>query len=150
MIIVGQFNYENFNSGSFSKRIKFPTNDKFNLQIFLYLDDWTAVNPIGMYARRRKLCAFYYTIGNLPRKYRGCLQGIRLLALCSSAAVKACGLHKILQPILFDLKTLEKDGIFVQKLNRLIFGTIACVCADNLAGIVSKKYFKIFLNVLIF
>lgn len=87
-----------------------------------------------MYARKRKLCAFYYTIGNLPRKFQGCLQGIRLAAVCSSNAVKKCGLAEILRPILYDISILESDGIYVEKLGRTIYGTIACVSADNLAG----------------
>lgn len=57
-------------STNFAK-IKLKTNDNENLCIFLYFDDWGAVNPLGIYAKRRKVSAFYYTIGNLVLSNHG-------------------------------------------------------------------------------
>jgi len=103
-------------------------------QITLYNDDWTAVNPIGMYARRHKISAFYFTISNLPREYRSCLQGIWLVALCNASVVKQCGINDVLHPIVEDLKKLQSDGIFIEKYKTMIYGSLTCFCADNLAG----------------
>jgi len=93
------------------------------------------VNPIGIYARKRKICAFYFTISNLPRQFRSSLQGIWLVALCSSIAVKDCGQNAALRPIISDLKSLENDGLFIPTFNRKIYASVVCVCADNLAGV---------------
>lgn len=101
----------------------------------LYNDDWTAVNPLGMYSRKHKISGFYFTIGNLPREYRSCQQGIWLVALCHSKAIKKLGMNSVIEPIITNLKSLQTEGIIVN--GRKYFGNLRCFCADNLAGILN-------------
>jgi len=125
--------YTSFNDGSIAKKTVI-VEEQIKLRIALYNDDWTAVNPLGMYARNHKISAFYFTILNLPREYRSNQQGIWLVALCNSKTVKECGINNIMQPIVSDLALLSEKGVHVEALNQSIYATLTCVCADNLAG----------------
>jgi len=131
--------YKNFEDGSIAKKLKNPS--KLVIKIALYNDDWTAVNPIGMYSRKHKICAFYFTILDLPRAFRSSQQGIWLVALCNSIAIKKFGIQATMKPIVSDLTKLESEGIYIAKLKTTVYVKLACVCADNLAGI-----FKMFLT----
>ena len=49
------------------------------LQLMLYYDEFTVVNPLGPNVRKYKVGAFYMTLGNLPPKYRTQLKHINLV-----------------------------------------------------------------------
>lgn len=57
-----------------------------------------------------------------------------LALLCKSHDVKTCGYHKIFEPLLQDLVTLEQQGVFVSQLGIFVKGTLECVVSDNLAA----------------
>lgn len=76
----------------------------------------------------------YWVLANLPSKYRSSLHAIQLAVLCKASAVKQYGYEKVLHPLVQDLKTLEKHGIFVERLGECLLGTVLCVSADNLGA----------------
>jgi hypothetical protein len=48
--------------------------------------------------------------------------------------VKQFGYESFLYPLIKDVETLEKDGVFVEVLDKFVRGTIFSVCADNLGA----------------
>ena len=51
---------------------------------------------------------FYYTLGNLPPKFRSRLQAIHLLMVVKVQHIQLYGIDEVLAPVIDDLKTLEK------------------------------------------
>ncbi|RUM28373.1 MAG: hypothetical protein DSY42_08510 [Aquifex sp.] len=49
------------------------------LQLMLYYDEFTVVNPLGSKVRKYKVGGFYMTLGKLPPKYRTQLKHINLV-----------------------------------------------------------------------
>ena len=52
--------------------------------------------------------AFYFTLGNLPPKYRSRLTSIHLLALVKSSFISEYGMDAVMKPFIQDLKKLVK------------------------------------------
>lgn len=90
-------------------------NNPTAIQIMLYFDEFTAVNPLGHQIKNYKIGAFYMLLGNLPPKFRSQLYCIQLVALCTSHTIKSNGYHRILEPLINDLHTLENDEIVISK-----------------------------------
>ncbi len=57
------------------------STDPTALQLILYYDEFTVVNPLGSKVKKYKVEAFYMTIRNLPPKYRTQLKHINLIFL---------------------------------------------------------------------
>ena len=106
------------------------------LQIELYDDEFTCTNPLRRRAKKHKLFAVYFLLGNLAPKYRSKLDMIQLAALCPQELVKKYGISAVLAPIIKDIQTLETEGISVEFEGRIhhFYGTVSFVAADNLAA----------------
>lgn len=122
--------------GTFYKSNNLFKLEEPSLQIQLYFDDFTIVNPLGNKTKRHKLGAFYFVLGNLPPQCRSKLHVIQLLILCRSIDLKTFGYGTLLRPLIQDLKVLEQDGIEVEvnKVKHSFRGTVSFVSADNLAA----------------
>ncbi len=70
-------------------------------------------NPLGSKRNKHKLCAIYYTVGNMGTKYCSQLKHIHLALLVRYCHVKQFGLDEILKPLIDDLKKLSSKGINV-------------------------------------
>lgn len=92
------------------------------------------VNPLGTSKLKHKMCAVYWVIANIPSKYRSTLNSIQLALLCNTSTVKECGYAKVLQPLIYDLKILEQNGVYIESLGASVKGTILYVAADNLGA----------------
>lgn len=77
------------------------------LQIILYYDDFTVVNPIGYKAPEDQFGAFYFTLGNIEPRYRSKLHVMQLVSLANSSTIKKYGFTPVLQPLVRDLQNLE-------------------------------------------
>lgn len=104
------------------------------LQIILYYDDFTVVNPIGYKASEYKFGAFYFTLGNIEPRYRSKLHVIQLVSLANSSTIKKYGFNAVLQPLVRDLQHLEAEGIHIERPDGQLTlrGTIIAVIGDNL------------------
>lgn len=100
----------------------------------LYLDDFEVANPFGTSKLKHKMYAVYWVIANIPAKYRSPLNSIQLALLCNTQTVKKCGYDKVMQPLIHDLVSLEKQGVYIEQLGTSVKGTVFCVAADNLAA----------------
>lgn len=104
------------------------------LQIILYYDDFTVVNPIGYKASEYKFGAFYFTLGNIEPRYRSKLHVIQLVTLANSSTIKNHGFNAVLQPLVRDLQHLETEGIVIERPDGQLTlrGTVITVIGDNL------------------
>ena len=126
--------YCSFRDGVCFQEKKVLTEDKFTIAIGLYIDYFEVANPLGTSKKKHKLCAVYWTLANLDSKYRSTLHAIQLAVLCKVSAVREHGYHKILEPLVQDLMTLEENGVHIEKLGASIKGTLLDLAADNLAA----------------
>ena len=70
-----------FEDGSAYKESPFFQAHPKALQIHLYLDEVTVVDPLSSRVLKNKLVFVYFALGNLPPKYRSCLRHIHLLSI---------------------------------------------------------------------
>ncbi len=78
------------------------------------------------------MCAVYWVIANIPAKNRSTLNSIQLARLYNTFTVKECGYAKVLQSLIYDLKSLEQNGVYPEQLGESVKGTVLYVSADNL------------------
>lgn len=114
-----------------------PLFDKYPeaLQLQLYFDDLETTNPLGSKTKIHKMGAVYFSIMNLPPEYNSSLENIHLCILFNSIDKDVYGFDKIFEPLINDLRHLERFGIFVELEghNHQLFGTLCLLTADNLA-----------------
>ena len=104
------------------------------LPLQLYTDDLEICNPLGTSRKIHKFCAVYWVLANVPPKYRSALHAIQLAILVKVTDLRKYGYAAVLAPLLRDLHTLEKDGVFIERVGQNVRGTVFCVSADNLAA----------------
>ena len=106
------------------------------LRLHFYEDEFEVVNPLGAKRNKHKLCGFYYTIGNLDKKYTSLQQHIHLALLVRYSFVKKCSWDIILKPLLDDLKRLASHGftVTVDQKEHTIFAGLATLSCDNLSA----------------
>lgn len=124
-----------YSDGAIYRNSIWSCEDHF-LRINLYNDEFEVVNPIGSKRLLHKISAFYFTLGNIHPKYRSNLKHIRLLLLVKHNVLKQYRVQKILEPLISDLKKLQRDGIqLLWKGKELcVRGTLVTVSADNLSA----------------
>lgn len=124
--------------GTFSSGEIFQKNELFklhpnSLQIQMAMDEVEIANPIGSKATLYKLLIVYFSLANVPEKYRSKLSNINVLMICNSDDIKTnyTDINDVLRPIVRELKYLENTGIIVNS-NIRLFGTLTRLSADNL------------------
>ena len=65
-------------------------------------------------------------------KYNSALHDIHLVSLFHAQDIKTHGFSKILDPVVQDVKILERDGVRVPLYDELVYGTVVQVTGDNL------------------
>lgn len=133
---------KSFQENTFEGEIK--TENDFKYQFFsveenrvsliLYVDDFEVCNPLGTSRKKHKVTAVYWVLGNIPVQLRSTLTSIYLAILCKAEDTKQFGFQRVLEPLLTDIQSLEKDGLFVPALGKAIKGTVVSVVADNLGA----------------
>lgn len=106
------------------------------LRLHLYEDKFEIVNPLDSKKMKYRLCAFYYTIGNLSGKYRSQFKNIHLALLVHYSHVKQCGMDILLKPMIDDLKQLSTEGFFIRVcgMEHKVYAALATFSADNLSA----------------
>lgn len=108
--------------------------DKHVFRIVLYYDDVEICNPLG--SKSNKLGLFYFTILNIPYKYRARMQSIFLIAVANTDDIKQFGIDKVLEPIVAELNTFSSTGfdISLNDSKITVKGCLAALVADTLAA----------------
>ena len=70
----------------------------------------------------------------MPIELQSEITSIHLALLCKAVDVKQFEYKVVLEPLLKDLVTLEKEGVFIPIAGKSIKGTVHCVTADNLGA----------------
>ena len=126
--------YRSYADGQHFTENSLLAKDEFTIALGLYIDDFEVANPLGTSRLKHKMCAVYWVLANIPAKYRSTLNQIQLALLCNTSTVKECGYEKILHPLIYDLKLLEQNGVYVEQLGVSVKGTVLYVAADNLGA----------------
>lgn len=114
---------------------EFYKNNINALQIQLLTDDFEICSPLQSKAGIHKVCAYYFRILNLPKKYLSRINNIYLIALCNVKDIKSGeeGHNKLLEIIVSEIKSLEENGIYVGPNSEILLkGSIINLCSDNL------------------
>lgn len=125
--------YSDIRDGLYLKTHPLFLKEKITLQIQLFYDDFETANPLGSKKGIHKLGAIYFTLRNFPPKFNSVLANIHLCALFHSQDIKTYGFDNILEPLISDIKVLEREGIMVPTFPNPVFGTVIQVVGDNLA-----------------
>lgn len=126
--------YRSFQDGHFFKVNKLLGVEEARFSIGLYIDDFEVCNPLGTSRKIHKITAVYWVVLNLPAKFRSTLPLIQLALLGKSVDVKLFGYDAFLYPLIKDIQSLERNGVYVEVLDKFVKGTVFCVCADNLGA----------------
>ena len=120
--------------GSHYRENQLLSDEGDKLSIILYVDDFEIANPLGTSKKIHKICGVYWTLANIPAKYRSVLHSTQLALLCNSNDVRQFGYQKVFAPLLADLKTLEEVGVYIETFGDCLKGTVYSVVADNLVA----------------
>ena len=144
--------YKSFRDGAAYKNNLFLNSTPNVLELCIYHDDFSIVNPLGNKTHKHKISAFYFVLGNFPSKFRSRLNDIYLILLYPASLVAKYGYHSLLSPLIEDLKNLEINGISVNfdGLLHHFKDTLSMVVADNLADCALGGFFCNFFTVQIF
>lgn len=82
------------------------------VSLVLYIDDFEVCNPLGTSRNKHKVTAVYWLLANIPGHLRSTLASISLAIPCKAEDTKQFGFHSILEPLLTDIQSLEKDVLF--------------------------------------
>lgn len=86
------------------------------ISLNLYIDEFEIC--IGTSRRKHKICALYWTLGNLFPGCQSSLSSIHLAILVKSDDLKVYGYEAVLEPLISDLISLEQHGVFLPKLGK--------------------------------
>ena len=106
------------------------------LQIILYADDLEITNPVGTHTKKHKICAFYFTLGNLYPEHRSQLSSIFLLAIAKTKYVKKHGINALLRDFITTINQLSSTGIefTINNEQKCIKGALIMVQGDTPAA----------------
>lgn len=125
---------QDFSDGRFCKKNALFGSKDLTLKINLYVDEIEICNPIGAFKGIHKMSCFYWTLLNIHPSHRSQLQAIQPCILISYLDMKEFTLEKTIKPLIDDIKILEDTGIFVEKLDTFVKGSVAYLSGDNLSG----------------
>ena len=99
----------------------------------LYSDEVEIVSPLGAGRGRHKVLQLFWTIGDIPKKYRSQVDTIQLGIVVKSNLIRKYGYRKIYKQLISDLNILEREGILVKHpFVRRIRVSFALHIGDNL------------------
>ena len=119
-------------------------NARGSLQIILYYDEFTIVNPIGGKASKWSIGAIYYAIAN--RSNSSILSNIYLAMLFRSNDVKTRSWKEVLTPLVKDLIKLETEGLVFRRNGAMdtIRAVLSVIVGDNKGSHQLAGYFTAF------
>lgn len=136
--------YMSHQDGSYFKDNELLSSEELTLPLLLYTDDLEIADQFATSRKIHKLTAVYWAFADLPSKYRSNLHIIQLAALCKVPDVERFGYDKTLDPLLGEIFTLEKDGVFIDSIDQVVKGSAMYVLSDNLAAHAFAGFMKSF------
>ena len=105
--------YFSYRDGSHYQENQLLSDEGEKLSIILYVDHFEIANPLGT-LRKIQVCGVYWTLANIPIKYRSVHHSTQLALLCNANDVRQFGYETFFAPLLADLKTLEEVGVYIE------------------------------------
>ena len=106
------------------------------LQIIPYYDKIEPCNPLGSHAKFHKLECLFFTLGNIPAKFRSQLKCIFLVSIATSPIIEKHGIDELLNPFVRDMRELVENKLKLVidgKVREYDVGLLALL-ADNLGA----------------
>ncbi|XP_064482771.1 uncharacterized protein LOC135395575 [Ornithodoros turicata] len=105
------------------------------LLLLLYTDELEVVNPIGAARGAHKLLVVYVSLLDLHPRYRSRLSSIYLVLIIKYALLKEYSLHRIMEPLIADLNSIQSNGFDVMLDGSPVHfkATVIGFCGDNLS-----------------
>ena len=122
--------------GDLFKRHPVFSNYPDAIQIILYYDEIALTNVMRSKFRDHKLAMWYFSIGNLPSKFRSTMHNMHLLGILKSKDMRKYGLSKFLRDFIDTVNKLNSDGIrmTIGGVERIVRGDLIIVQTDSPAG----------------
>jgi len=128
--------YRTVLDGSFYQNNDFFRRNRNALAIILYYDDLEVINPLGANTKKHKLAMFYWTLANIYPEVRSTLKIVNLLSIVKHSILKKCGVGKILETFITDIKVLQNEGVTVNVggVEKVYKGSLLFVAGDTPAS----------------
>lgn len=123
---------------SFKDSPHFQSN-KNAIHIQIGFDEFETCCALKPKATLHKVLGVYFKILNMPPKYLSKLNNIFLVLLCESINFQTNSIDVVMNEIIDDLLTLEKDGIKIDE-NSCVKVMLTSLCADNLGANVALGF----------
>lgn len=133
--------YTNFCCGEVNKSNELFSNNPYAIQIQIATDDFDPCSALQSKAGVHKMCAIYFSIVNIPQRYRSKLDNIYLVCLCHSDDInksKQADFNNLWRMVVEDVRHLETDGFVVG--SKRIRGSVAWLSFDNLGANISLGF----------
>ena len=114
-----------------------------SLKIILYQDSFETCNPLGSSKLIHKMCAVYFTLGNLPPHQRSRVDTLQLVMLFDDKLLTTCPHEELFGQLITDLKKIETVGVLKAD-GTYVKGSIHSMPADNLGAHTIGGYKQIF------
>ncbi|XP_066933444.1 uncharacterized protein [Clytia hemisphaerica] len=100
--------------------------------ILLFQDGVGLCNPIGNRNTKHNMVNFYWTLCNIPPKYRSKLSAINLLISVNKIKLNKYGFEAVMKPFLDDMDKLFRGYFFtINGKEQLCFGNVILCIGDN-------------------
>lgn len=123
---------------SFKDSPHFQSN-KNAIHIQIGFDEFETCCALKPKGTLHKVLGVYFKILNMPPKYLSKLNNIFLVLLCESINFQTNSIDVVMNEIIDDLLTLEKDGIKIDE-NSCVKVMLTSLCADNLGANVALGF----------
>lgn len=81
------------------------------LQIIAYYDEIELCNPLGSHAKLHKLRCLFFTLGNIPAKFRSQLKCIFLVSIATLPIIQKHRIDELLNPFVRDMRELVENKL---------------------------------------
>lgn len=110
--------------------------DPRSIQIIAYFDEVEVCNALGSSAKKHKLGVVYFTLGNIPPKFRSSLKVIHLALVVKVVDIKKHGIDLVLAPFVNDLILLASEGVSVDfgGEKTVLRGSLLAFLGDNIGS----------------
>lgn len=127
--------YKYFCCGSLYKSKDFFRNNPNAIQLELAIDDFEICDPLSSKSNIHKITAVYFTIKNIPSKFKSQLKNIFVVVLVNADDLKTekTDINNIWEIVALEIKFLEEIGITLENGINLK-ATLANLSADNLGA----------------
>lgn len=127
--------YKDFCCGKLCSENELFSSNPLTIRIQIANDDFEICNPLGSKATIQKLSAFYFTIQNIPPRYRSSLNNIFILCICHTDDLKTeyTDINYIWRLVTREISYMETVGIDIgDGIN--LKGALTMLSFDNLGA----------------